>query len=49
MPPSGRVAQGVNDALDVVGVAEGQLIPVDSSKGTNKVEVITDELMHSVA
>ena len=36
MPPSGRVAQGVNDALDVVGVAEGQLIPVDSSKGTDE-------------
>ena len=45
MPPSSRVAQGINDALDVVGITEGELIPVDSRECADKVEVIPYELM----
>ena len=45
MPPSGRVVQGVNDALNVVRIAERQFVPVDSRKSTYKGEVTTYELV----
>ena len=45
MPPSGRVVQGVNDAFDVIWIAERLLIPVDSGKGTDESKVITYKLM----
>ena len=45
MPPSGRVVQGVNDALNVVWIAERQFVPVDTGKCTDEGEVITYELV----
>ena len=45
MPPTGRVAQGVDDALDVVGESAWNLFLVIASQGTDETQVATDILV----
>ena len=45
MPPTGRVAQGVDDALDVVGESAWNLFLVVACQGTEETQVATDVLV----